>query len=279
MDSNYAPAKRPRLGWKLPSQCVICHALPTDSICHACRQAHAPVQLRCAGCALLLPTSQVEALRSQTTAHAIAPANAAAAASLPGAAALLCADCLRQPLAGVDACYAAVSYAWPWQQCVDGFKFGAQTGWAHAFAELMLLNPSAQQALRHCDWLIPMPLHPMRLTERGFNQSLLLARALRAAAHQQQPLLPHQARLNSRTLLRVRPTHAQSRLPLAARLRNVHGAFAVAPDQAAALAGQRIVLVDDVMTSGASVLAAAQALHDAGAAHVQVMVFARTEKS
>ncbi|MDO4794321.1 MAG: phosphoribosyltransferase family protein [Brachymonas sp.] len=191
----------------------------------------------------------------------------------------LCADCLRQPLAGVDTCHAAVSYAWPWQQCVDGFKFGAQTGWAHAFAELMLQNTPAQQALRGCDWLIPMPLHPLRLAERGFNQSLLLAQALRAAAHRQQPLSPHQARLSRQALLRVRHTQTQSRLPLAARLRNVHGAFAVTPEQVAALKGKRIALVDDVMTSGASVLAAAQALRAVGVTQLQVLVFARTEKS
>lgn len=285
-------ADRLRLRWKLPSQCVICHAWPAERICHACRQAHAPVRWRCAGCALLLPISQVETLCAQTVNKAInAGSNASsntrpddctpAQAQTPSrkCPAALCADCLRQPLAGVDACYAAVSYAWPWQQCVDGFKFGKQTGWTHAFAELMLQNTPAQQALRNCDWLIPMPLHPLRLAERGFNQSLLLAQALRTAVHQQHPLLPHQARLNKQALLRVRHTQTQSRLPLAARLRNVRRAFAVAPEQVAELANKRIVLVDDVMTSGASVLAAAQALHDAGVAHVQVLVFARTEKS
>lgn len=292
MKPKHAMADRFRLRWKFPSQCVICHAWPAERICHACRQAHAPMQLRCAGCALLLPISQVKTLCTQTADEAInagsnsssntrsddcAPAQARTPSHKCQAA--LCADCLRQPLAGVDACYAAVSYAWPWQQCVDGFKFGAQTGWSHAFAELMLQNTPAQQTLRNCDWLIPMPLHPLRLAERGFNQSQLLAQSLRAAAHRQHPLLPHQAKLNKQALLRVRHTQTQSRLPLAARLRNMHRAFAVAPGQAAELAGRRIVLVDDVMTSGASVLAASQALRNAGVAHVQVLVFARTEKS
>ena len=192
---------------------------------------------------------------------------------------LLCADCLRQPLTGIDGCHAAVSYAWPWQQCIDGFKFGAQTGWADVFAALMLQDPYLVDIIRASDYVLPMPLHPLRLAERGFNQSWLLAKALRALLHRAQKLKPEQAALCQDGLLRIRHTKTQSQLPLAARLRNMHKAFAVAPPQAAALAGKRVVLVDDVMTSGASVLAAAQALRCADVAQVDVVVFARTEKS
>lgn len=254
----FEPTMRKRLLplWKLPSQCMICHAWPAQSICRTCQQAHAPRQLRCAGCALLLPPGQ--------TVHP------------DGQVPLLCADCLRQPLSGIDACHAAVSYAWPWQQCVDGFKFGAQTGWADALAQLMLRHPQILQAIGTCDLLIPMPLHPLRLAERGFNQSLLLAKALRRNASKQLNLVSRQAALCADGLLRVRNTPAQSRLSLTARLRNMHQAFAVA--DASRLAGKHILLIDDVMTTGASIQAAAQALRHAHIAGLQVAVFARTEK-
>lgn len=84
---------------------------------------------------------------------------------------------LRLPLDGIDGCHAAVSYGWPWQACVDGFKFGAQTGWATALAGVMLRDPLVRQAIRTCDVLVPMPLHPLRLVERGYV--LLSAQASR----------------------------------------------------------------------------------------------------
>ncbi len=259
--------------WKIPSQCHICHAWPADNICQDCRRAHATIQLRCAGCALLLPATSIctdERQRDPLEPFGDPPAKPPS---------LLCADCLRQPLAGIDGCHAAVSYAWPWQQCIDGFKFGAQTGWVDTFAELMLQSPPLAHTLRASDYVLPMPLHPLRLAERGFNQSWLLAKALRALLHRAQKLRPEQATLCHDGLLRIRHTKVQSQLPLAARLRNMHKAFAVAPQKATALAGKRVVLVDDVMTSGASVLAAAQALRHANVAQVHVVVFARTEKS
>ena len=142
----------------------------------------------------------------------------------------------------------------------------------------MVQNPRMVQAIRASDCLIPMPLHPLRLAERGFNQSLLLAKALRASAHQQQALQPQQAVLCSNSLLRIRHTRTQSQLPLADRLRNMRKAFAVPAAKADALAGKRIVLVDDVMTSGTTLQEAARALQRAGCATVVGVVLARTEK-
>ena len=110
-----------------------------------------------------------------------------------------------------------------------------------------------------------MPLAPARLRERGFNQSLELARRL--APDKTDPGL----------LLRVRDTPAQHGLARAQRLLNLQGAFAVEPLRAASLRGRRVVLVDDIMTSGASLFAAAQVLRAAGAAHLTGLVLARTE--
>jgi ComF family protein len=110
-----------------------------------------------------------------------------------------------------------------------------------------------------------MPLSPARLRERGFNQAHELARRLSPA------------KTDATLLLRTRDTPAQSGLPRSDRLRNLRGAFALEPLRADAVRGRRVVLVDDVMTSGASLFAAAGVLRLAGAAHLTAVVLARTD--
>lgn len=85
--------------------------------------------------------------------------------------------------------------------------------------------------------------------------------------------------MDATLLLRLHATEAQSGLPRSQRLRNLQGAFAVEPTRAATLQGQRIVLLDDVMTTGATLHAAAHALRQAGTAHITALVVARTEHS
>ena len=134
-----------------------------------------------------------------------------------------------------------------------------------ARATVMRSTPWVEPALEQADRVLPMPLARERLAERGFNQALLLA----------QHLAPR--RTDARLLLRTRHTPAQSELKRAERLRNVQGVFAVEPLRAHELRDRRVVLVDDVMTSGASLHAASLALRQAGAAHITALVFARTE--
>jgi ComF family protein len=122
-----------------------------------------------------------------------------------------------------------------------------------------------EPALEQCDIVLPMPLAPARLRERGFNQALELARRLSPA------------KTDATLLLRTRDTPAQSGLARAQRLRNLSGAFAVEPLRADKVRGRRLVLVDDVMTSGASLFAAAEVLRLAGAAHITAVVLARTD--
>jgi ComF family protein len=110
-----------------------------------------------------------------------------------------------------------------------------------------------------------MPLSAQRLAERGFNQALLLAKALN----------PHKTQ--ALTLLKLRHTARQSSLKRSERLLNLAGALAVSPLRAASLRGQHVLLVDDVMTSGASLNTAAQVLKQAGVQSVKALVFARTE--
>jgi ComF family protein len=145
------------------------------------------------------------------------------------------------------------------------FKFREHTGWSRSFAMLMRSAPWVEPAVESADWLFPMPLSRSRLLERGFNQALLLARALE----------PQKVRASM--LLRVKETQPQSSLPRNERLLAVQGAYALEPRCLQLIQGKRIILVDDVMTTGASLHAAASTLRRAGAAHITAIVFARTE--
>lgn len=225
---------------RLPSQCAVCHAWPSQPVCGACVQLFAQPCARCRGCALPLPPNL------PTGYH-------------------YCGECTTAP-PEPDAALAAVAYAYPWSKLVVEFKFAEHPGWARSMALLMRSAPWVEPALDAADVLLPMPLSRQRLQERGFNQALLLARAL----------APDKTR--AQVLLRVRDTPAQSSLPRAARLTNVQHAFAVDPLHQAEIAGKRLVLVDDVMTSGASLAAAAACLRQAGAAHITTLVFARAER-
>jgi ComF family protein len=164
----------------------------------------------------------------------------------------------------LNACWAAMSYTWPWVSLIAQFKFQSQPGWARHFALLMHSTPFVADAIAQAHILIPIPLSFKRLSERGFNQSLVLSQQL------------SREKTHSSSLLKMRNTLAQSSLPRNERLTNLKGAFAVNPFMAAKLRGQRILLIDDVMTSGATLNAAAQVLKQAGAAHVSALVFART---
>lgn len=174
-----------------------------------------------------------------------------------------CGRCLGAP-PPLDACHAAVSYQFPWSALIAQYKFNGQAGWARSFATLMRSAPWVEPALDEADLVLPMPLSRQRLAERGFNQALLLARALAAE------------KTEADLLLRVRHTAAQTALDRKERLGNVEDAFAVEPLRAALVRGKRIVLVDDVMTSGASLFSAAQAVRQAGAAVITALVLART---
>ncbi|KIQ16151.1 phosphoribosyltransferase [Variovorax paradoxus] len=220
---------------RLPSQCEVCRAWPSQPVCDACVARFAPPAARCGGCALPVPEGVAR-----------------------------CGDCVLHP-PPLDACLAACTYAWPWPDAIARFKFRGDAGWAGPFATLLRSAPWVEPALEQCDIVLPMPLAPGRLRERGFNQSLELARRMAPA------------KTDATLLLRTRETPAQSGLARADRLRNLRGAFAVEPLRADELRGKRTVLVDDVMTSGASLFAAAETLRLAGTAHITAVVLARTD--
>ncbi len=175
-----------------------------------------------------------------------------------------CGRCVSAP-PPLDACHAAVSYEFPWSALIGHFKFNGQPGWARGFATLMRSAPWIEPAVEAADVVLPIPLSRQRLAERGFNQALLLARTLAPA------------KTDARLLLRIRHTPAQAASGRKERLSNVEGAFAVDPLRASVLRGKHAVVVDDVMTSGASLFAAAEVLRQAGAASVTALVLARTD--
>ncbi len=123
--------------------------------------------------------------------------------------------------------------------------------------------PVWQHELNCIDALIPLPLHPQRLRERGFNQTMELTLGL--ASQLQLPIHAH-------ALSRQRDTEHQARLSARARWKNVRRAFAAHGN----LTGQRVLLIDDVMTSGASLHEASRTLLAAGASEVWTLVLART---
>jgi ComF family protein len=110
-----------------------------------------------------------------------------------------------------------------------------------------------------------VPLSTARLQQRGYNQSLEICKHL------------SRTKTDATLLLRIIDTLTQSSLSKSERLKNVKAAFAVEPFRAKELQGKHVLLVDDVMTSGATLFAAAAALRQAGATHITAVVFARTE--
>ena len=235
----------------LASQCAVCHSWPARRICAPCVARFSQYLARCNTCALGLPPGLLPE-RGRSSGQ--------------------CASCLRQapPL---DACFAAVAYAYPWSALLADYKFGKDPAWAQVFASLLghvSGLPETLATLQAQDFLIPMPLSIERLQSRGFNQAWELTKAL--ASQNQTP-----ARCDARLLLRIKHTLPQAQLKREARMENVKGAFVVDPLRVPELNKRRVLLVDDVMTSGASLFAAAQALRDAGVAHVTGVVFARTE--
>lgn len=128
------------------------------------------------------------------------------------------------------------------------------------------LSHAGRELLAEADALVPVPLHWRRLWTRRFNQSAMLAAAISA-----QSGVP----IATGVLKRVKPTAQQVGLSRTERAANVQGAFRVPPEARGAVAGRRLVLVDDVLTSGAKVEGCARALLRAGAANVDVLIFAR----
>jgi ComF family protein len=215
----------------LPHHCALCGA-------------GTPNRLLCTGC-------------DADLSHYRAPACPICALPTPGG--QVCGACLQHPPA-FDRTLAAFSYHFPIDRLLHGFKYSGNL----ALIEV-LAKPLAQLAADHPkpDLLMPMPLHPGRLKERGFNQSLEIAKKISRWLD-----IP----LSADVCQRTRDTPTQAGLKWKERRRNVRGAFACDLD----LTGKKIAVLDDVMTTGATLNEISRVLRGRGAAEVSAWVVART---
>lgn len=176
---------------------------------------------------------------------------------------LLSMEAIANPPA-YDRARAAVRYDDVARKLVQGFKYSDRLDLAPMMGQWMAR--AGRELLAEADVLTPVPLHWRRQWARRFNQSAALAGAISALCH-----VP----VAHGSLKRVRATPQQVGLSKTERADNVQGAFRVPAEHRADIAGRRVVLIDDVLTSGATVDACARALLRAGAAHIDVLVFAR----
>lgn len=218
--------------------CLLCGmASGAQMICAACAADLPRLPARhCVQCALPMPSGE----RAEG-----------------GEASHRCGRCLTKP-PHYDATVAAFLYDFPIDKLVQSLKY------THRLALSTYLGRQLATLGEDCavDLLIPLPLHPQRLRERGFNQALELARSIAAARGWP---------LDTRSCTRIRHTTAQVRLPWRERAKNIRGAFHCTVD----LHGKHIALVDDVMTTGASLDECARVLKLHGAASVTAIVLAR----
>lgn len=177
--------------------------------------------------------------------------------ALPTPGASVCGSCLTHP-PHFDRTTALWLYEFPCDRLVQALKYRAWLPLARFFADRLATRP-----LPGIDLVVPMPLHRSRLAERGFNQAAEIARVV--ARRQGKPI-------ELRGVQRVKDTPPQTALPYEERAKNVRGAFLCRLD----LTGASVAVVDDVMTTGATLDELARILKGAGAARVENLVIART---
>lgn len=164
--------------------------------------------------------------------------------------------------AGIEQVLVPLRYAWPVDHLVTCLKFGERLVCARPLAQC--LADAADRSVPRPDLLIPVPLHRRRQQKRGFNQSAEIAGLVARELD-----LP----VASGALKRIRPTRAQTELNRSQRVANLRGAFQASP----MVGGLHVALIDDVMTTGATLAAAASALRNAGADRVDAWCVARAE--
>jgi ComF family protein len=216
----------------LPERCLLC-------------SAHAPALLLCVDCRADLPWLPVQCCPQ---------------CAIPTAGGHVCGACLSHP-PRFDAITAAFTYDWPLAPLVQQYKYAGKLALARVFAHAL-----AGRITSTVDLIIPMPLAPLRLAERGFNQALEIARIL--SRETRIALAPAACR-------RVRESVPQATLPWQERARNIRGAFVCDKD----LRGLRVAVVDDVLTTGATLNELARNLRKAGAVEIHGWMVARAVKS
>ncbi|WP_322023258.1 ComF family protein [Burkholderia sp. BCC1977] len=241
----------------LPNRCALCGNLSHTVICSACDAAYwNEARLRCDVCAVPLGVGRPRPRAGRGRHGDAGPASA-----------YRCDACRATP-PPFDATLALADYRAPLDGLARGLKFHARLALGAEFAARLAQRVGDTDAMRAAggfDVIAPVPLSHRRLVARGYNQAWAIARPLARRLG---------VRADAALLARVAETAPQSRLDRRARRDNVLAAFAVAGD----LTGRHVALVDDVMTSGATLAAAAQALKAAGAARVTNLVALRTAR-
>ena len=209
--------------------CLLCGVLSKQDLCIACRDN--------------LP---------------LIPLNHCPICLLPVATSLTCGACLKKPPAFTRT-IAALHYTFPIDALIHALKYHSNLAIAPVLAKLLLEKTYTTEPP---DFIIPMPLHPVRLRERGFNQALEIARQL--SSNNKIELLPN-------TCARVRNTPSQTGLPWKDRQKNIRDAFSCKMD----FSSMHIAIVDDVMTTGSTLNELAKVLRNSGATKVSGWVVAR----
>lgn len=223
-------------GLLAPLRCHCCGGATDRPVCGPCEKSLPWNTQACRACAIPLASAQGD------------PAGN------------VCGNCLTQA-PPQDRSWTAFRYEAPVSRQIVDLKFHGNLMPSHVLGWLMASSLAARSEPMP-DWLIPVPLHSGRLRRRGYNQALEIARALSRRLS-----IP----LRTDAAQRLKATREQTELAAADRRRNVRGVFAVS----AAVAGRRIALLDDVITTGATVAELARTARKAGAAHIEVWAAAR----
>lgn len=178
----------------------------------------------------------------------------------PAPTAEICGACLKKPPAFTRT-IAALRYTFPIDALIHSFKYQTNLAIAPILANLLIKKLKITETLP--DVIIPMPLHPIRLRERGFNQAMEISRYI--SKHMGIVILPD-------SCSRIKHTLPQTGLPWKERQKNIRKAFSCKID----LSGKHVALVDDVMTTGATLNELAKVLRKQGAAEITNWVIART---
>lgn len=233
----------------LPTRCVICQHLGREALCSECASNLEKVgELRCVRCG-----------RRRETAFASPD----------------CAECFGASI-GVERARSLYIYNAAGRALLAEFKYRQRIGAGLVLSDHLCdwlaqgIGPLYSQPELACDVVVPVPLHKSRIRKRRFNQAALIAR--RVAQGLGLPCLPQ-------VLSRIRETPSQVGLSANQRLLNVRGAFAVLEPQRSVLAGKRVLLVDDLMTTGATLAACARALRKGGSPAVYGLTLFSTHYS
>ncbi|WP_435236412.1 ComF family protein [Psychromonas sp. PT13] len=225
----------------LPSQCLLCHLSSNQTlICQYCHDSLAVARPCCLHCGLALSKTQY-----------------------------YCGDCLKQKHQFTQL-HAVANYHPPYPALIKKFKYSKQLIFGELLADLLVSSIQSNilsTQLSMIDYLIPVPLHNNKLYLRGFNQAQLIAEKL--SKHLNIPIL-------SNTVIRSKETIAQETLSLSKRKKNLRQAFEINDISKHRIRNQHIVIIDDVVTTGATVNSLSKTLLQAGAKQIDIWCICRT---